>query len=225
MTLPRLSFTEKIILIIVAVSVAAGYWLFYTNLPRFEQYVREDGIAEWLTVAGLLLGSLACFLRFVKLFRIKSAWFLLVTFCLGLFLFFAAGEEISWGQRIFGIKTPEYFQEHNAQHETNLHNLVVGGVKLNKLIFSVILVGLLAIFMIIIPVVYQKNSAVKKFLDGSGVPVPRSYQVLAFILVFVLTSLIKHGKNAELLECGGALLFFLIVRYSKNKEIFSQAGN
>jgi len=225
MTLPRLSVTEKITLIIVAASLAAGYWLFYTNLPRFEQYVREDGIAEWLTVAGLLLGSLVCFSRFVKLFRKKSAWFLFVTFLLGLFLFFAAGEEISWGQRIFGIKTPEYFQEHNAQHETNLHNLVVGGVKLNKLIFSVILVGLLAIFMIIIPVVYQKNSAVQKFLDGSGVPVPRPYQVLAFILVFVLTSLIKHGKNAELLECGGALLFFLIVRYSKNKEIFSQAGN
>ena len=168
MTLPRLSVTEKIILIIVAASVAAGYWLFYTNLPRFEQYVREDGIAEWLTVAGLLLGSIVCFYRFIKLFRKKSAWFLLVTFCLGLFLFFAAGEEISWGQRIFGLKTPEYFQEHNAQHETNLHNLVVGGVKINKLIFSVLLVGLLAIFMIIVPVLYQKNSAVKKFLDGSG---------------------------------------------------------
>jgi len=225
MTLPSVSVTEKIILIIVGACIATGYWLFYTDLPRFEQYVKEDGIAEWLTVAGLLLGSLVCFSRFVKLFRKKSAWFLLVTFLLGLFLFFAAGEEISWGQRIFGIKTPEYFQEHNAQHETNLHNLVVGGVKLNKLIFSVILVALLAIFMIIIPVVYQKNSAVKKFLDSSAVPVPRQYQVLAFILVFVLTSLIKHGKNAEILECGGALLFFLIVRYSKNKEIFSQAGN
>jgi len=221
MILPRLSVTEKITLIVVGATVATGYWLFYTNLPRFEQYVREDGIAEWLTVVGLLFGSIVCFLRFVKLFRKKSAWFLLVTFCLGLFLFFAAGEEISWGQRIFGIKTPEYFQQHNAQHETNLHNLVVGGVKLNKLIFSVLLVGLLAIFMIIVPVLYQKNSAVKKFLDGSAVPVPRQYQVLAFILVFVLTSLIKHGKNAEILECGGALLFFLIVRYSKNSEIFS----
>jgi len=221
MTLPRLSVTEKITLIVVGATVATGYWLFYTDLPRFEQYVREDGIAEWLTGVGLLLGSIVCFYRFIKLFRKKSAWFLLVTFCLGLFLFFAAGEEISWGQRIFGIETPVYFQEHNAQHETNLHNLVVGGVKLNKLIFSVLLVGLLAIFMIIVPVLYQKNNAVKKFLDHSAVPVPRQYQVLAFILVFVLTSLIKHGKNAEILECGGALLFFLIVRYSKNREIFS----
>jgi len=223
MTLPSLSVTEKIILIIVAVAIATGFWLYYTNPPGFEQYIREDGIAEWLTVGGLLLGSFVCFLRFVKLLHKKSKWFLLVTFGLGLFLFFAAGEEISWGQRIFGIETPEYFQQHNAQKETNLHNLVVGGVKLNKLIFSILLVGLLAVFMIIVPVLYQKNRTVRKFLDSSAVPVPQQYQVLAFIVVFILTSLIKHGKNAELLECGGALLFFLIIRYSKNREIFSAA--
>ena len=158
MTFPRLSNTEKIILTIVAVAIATGFWLFYTDLSRFEQYVKEDGIAEWLTVAGLLLGSFVCFTRFLKLLRKRSRWFLFVTLALGLFLFFAAGEEISWGQRIFGIETPEYFQQHNAQQETNLHNLVVGGVKINKLIFSILLVGLLAVFMIIVPLLYQKNS-------------------------------------------------------------------
>jgi hypothetical protein len=110
MTLPRLSVTEKITLISVGATIVTGYWLFYTDLPRFEQYVREDGIVEWLTVVGLLLGSIVCFYRFIKLSRKKSAWFLLVTFCLGLFLFFAADEEISWGQRNFRIETPVYFQ-------------------------------------------------------------------------------------------------------------------
>lgn len=217
----KISATEKIVLVIVAIIIAIGFFLFYTDVPMFEQYVQEDGIAEWLTVLGLVLGSIVCFYRFIKLFHKKSKWFLFVTFGLGLFLFFAAGEEISWGQRIFGITTPEYFQQHNAQQETNLHNLVVDGVKLNKLVFSLILVGLLGVFLVVVPVLYQKNSAIKKFLDASGVPVPQLYQVLAFIIVFALTSLIKHGKNAELLECGGALLFFLIVRYSKNREIFT----
>ena len=220
MTFPRLSVTEKMVLIIAALAVATGFWLFYTDLSRFERYVREDGIAEWLTVAGLLLGSFVCFSRFVKLLRKKSRWFLFVTFALGLFLFFAAGEEISWGQRILGIETPEYFQQHNAQQETNLHNLVVGGVKLNKLIFSILLVGILSIYMIIVPVLYQRNNRVRKFLDSSAVPVPQAYQVIAFVIVFLSTTLIKHGKNAELLECAGALLFFLIMRYPKNKEIF-----
>jgi hypothetical protein len=217
----KLSATEKAILILVAIIIATGLFLFYTNLPGFEQYVQEDGIAEWLTVAGLVLGSFVCISRFARLRTTRSRWFLFVTICLGLFLFFAAGEEISWGQRILGLTTPEYFQQHNAQKETNLHNLIVGGVKLNKLFFSVILVALLGIYLVLTPVLYLKSSIVKKLLNASGVPVPQWYQVLGFILVFVFTSLIKHGKNAELLECGGALLFYLIVRFPKNKEIFS----
>ncbi len=134
----NLSVTVKFILGLVLLVLIPGFYLFFTAVPKFEQYVQEDGIVEWLTVLGLLLGSFVCFIRFAKLLRKKSTWFLFVTFGLGLFLFFAAGEEISWGQRIFGISTPEYFKENNAQQETNLHNLVVGGVKLNKLIFSVI---------------------------------------------------------------------------------------
>ena len=51
-------------------------------------------------------------------------------------LFFGAGEEISWGQRIFHIESSKFFNENNSQKETNLHNMIVDGVKLNKLIFS-----------------------------------------------------------------------------------------
>jgi len=40
----------------------------------------------------------------------------------GLF-FFGAGEEISWGQRIFGIETPQVLSELNKQDEFNFHNL------------------------------------------------------------------------------------------------------
>jgi len=220
----QFSVTEKIVLTGVTIVLVTGFLLFYTDRSLFEKYVQEDGIAEWLTVAGLFLGSVVCFKRFVKLFYKKSRWFLAVTLGLSLFLFFAAGEEISWGQRIFGLSTPEYFQQHNAQQETNLHNLVVGGVKLNKLIFSVILVGLLSLFLVVVPWLYQKSAGIKKVLDASAVPVPRLYQVMGFLLVFGLTSLIHHGKSPELLECGGALLFFLIVRYPKNKEVFEKAG-
>jgi len=221
MTFPRLTAVEKIIMVLAAVAIATGIFLFYTNVSRFGEYVKEDGIVEWLTVVGLLLGSFVCLSRLAVLWKKRTWWFLLVTFGLGLFLFFAAGEEISWGQRILGLKTPEYFEEHNAQHETNLHNLVVDGVRLNKLIFSILLVGALAIFLLIVPLLYQKSKSVRKILDKSAVPVPQFYQVLAFVTVFMLTNIIRDGKNAELLECCGALLFFLIVRYPKNREIFS----
>ena len=216
----KLTVLEKIVITGCILIIAAGFFLFYTNLPGFEHYVQEDGIVEWLTVAELMAGSFVCFSRFIKLWNKKSRWFLFVTFCLALFLFFSAGEEISWGQRILGLKTPEYFESHNAQQETNLHNLVVDGVKLNKLVFSLLLVVALGIYLIIVPIVYQKSYAVKKFLDSSGIPIPRLYQVIGFGLVFALSSLIRDGKNAELLECCGALLIFLIMLYPKNKEIF-----
>ena len=216
----NLSATEGIVSAACIVILAAGFFLFYTDIPRFEKYVQEDGIVEWITVAGLLAGSIVCFSRFIKLFLKRSKWFLLMTFGLGLFLFFSSGEEISWGQRILGTQSPEYFQINNSQHETNLHNLVVGGVKINKLIFSLMLIIGLCIYLTIVPVLYHKNNAIKKSLDASGIPVPRLYQVIGFLLVFVLTSLIHHGKKAELLECVGSLLFFLIMLYPRNKKIF-----
>ncbi|MGZ8539547.1 MAG: hypothetical protein ACXWV6_02800 [Chitinophagaceae bacterium] len=219
MTKNKLSTIEIAILAVAIIVLAAGFILFYADKLLFDQYVQEDGIAEWLTVAGLLSGSIACFYRFKKLFFKRSRLFLLVTFCLGLFLFFSSGEEISWGQRILGIKSPGYFEKNNAQQETNLHNLVVSGVKINKLVFSLILVIGLGMYLVFAPVLYHKNKAIKKIINASGVPVPRLYQSISFLLLFLLSSLIPDGKKAELLECSGALLFFLIMLYPENKEM------
>ena len=41
----------------------------------------------------------------------------------GLFYIVCAGEEISWGQRVFGWETSEAFAAINEQQETNLHNI------------------------------------------------------------------------------------------------------
>jgi hypothetical protein len=37
---------------------------------------------------------------------------------------FVALEEISYGQQLFGWKSPEWFEENNHHHQTNLHNLM-----------------------------------------------------------------------------------------------------
>jgi hypothetical protein len=42
---------------------------------------------------------------------------------LGGLLFVAAGEEISWGQRLLGIETPSVLVDGNRQDELNLHNV------------------------------------------------------------------------------------------------------
>ncbi len=89
----------------------------------YMRAVVEDGWIENIQVAVLLLAmglSLAtarlCFRRAYRIWGIGYALFAVV-------LFWLAGEEISWGQRLFNLATPEWFQAHNVQHETNLHNL------------------------------------------------------------------------------------------------------
>ena len=217
------SLTEKLILFVSALILLAGVVLPYTNLSLFYSYVQEDGLVEWITVAGLLTSAFICFYRFAKLVRRKRAWFLFVTLLFGLFLLFVAGEEVSWGQRIFRLATPEFFQKHNSQQETNLHNLVVGGVKINKLVFSILLIAALGVFFLVLPWLYQKSKSVRRFLDRSGVPVPQWYQVFVILLLFGLTTLIPipESKNWELLECCAFQLFFLVVVYPRNREIFS----
>lgn len=220
--LSKISITEKLILLLVILMLIAGYILFFTNLPLFEWYVREDHLVEWLTVLGLILGAFVSFGRFFSLLGRRNWWFLTVTLVLGILLFFAAGEEVSWGQRIFHIQSSEYFREHNAQGETNLHNLVVNGVKINKLIFTGILGAMMAIYLLIVPILHRRVSSIRRFLDYSGVPVARLYQVISFAAMAIITSLLPHEKNAEMLECGAALIFFLIVRYPVNQSIFNR---
>jgi hypothetical protein len=217
----RLSFVEKTILALVFTILAVGYILFYTNIARFELYVQEDGIVEWLTVLGLILGCIVCVRRFLQLIKHRTAWFLIVTIGLGLLLFFAAGEEISWGQRILGIKSSEFFKEKNSQGETNLHNLVVGGKKLNKIIFSIGLTIAMGIYLLVFPVLYRYHNGTKRFIDRSGIALPKAYQVFSMLLVFGITSLLPHEKKAELLEAGIALLFFLVIRFPGNLFVFT----
>ena len=218
----KLSLTEKMVLVLVLIVLAAGLYLYYTDIPAFEDFVKEDHLVEWLTVIGLLLASIVSFYRFFSLFKYKKAWFLLVNFILAVLLFVAAGEEISWGQRILGIESSEYFKQNNLQGETNLHNLEINGVKINKLVFTTLLGAALFIYLVIFPLIYSRNTAFKNFINRSGISIARLYQILGFLIVILLTSLIRHDKNPELLECGASLLFFLVISSPVNKKIFSR---
>ena len=218
------SFIEKITLGLVAIILLAAFAFFFFAPSFLDIYLEEDGIVEWLTVIGLLAGFFVCIYRFINLLKTKNWWFLTVTLVLAILLFIAAGEEISWGQRILGIKSSEYFLKHNAQGETNIHNLVVNGVKINKLVFSTILIAVLGIYLVIIPLLYKVNGSVRKFMDNSGVPIARLYQVISFLVAFAISELLKHDRNSELLEAAAALLFFLIIYHPMNKFIFKKTN-
>jgi len=89
----------------------------------YKWFTAEDGFSENLQV---VLWSLTLVLSF---FIVRRFWktgdrviaLLYGLLCIG--VFFLIGEELSWGQRIFGWSTSEAMQAINKQKETNIHNI------------------------------------------------------------------------------------------------------
>lgn len=98
----------------LGVALAGPEWM-----PR--GWTREDGPVEYAGFAAFLGASV---LAFVAASRIRRAHRLaFASAVLGAVLFVAAGEEISWGQRLFGTETPAVLVDGNRQDELNLHNI------------------------------------------------------------------------------------------------------
>ena len=96
----------------------------------------EDGPIEWLSAIFYLvsaIGFLAAAWRSEFLRTRPEWWIRAMTLGWTVLMFAFFGEEISWGQRLLGIETPEWFATMNRQKETNLHNIFwieqpIGGV-------------------------------------------------------------------------------------------------
>ncbi|KAA6433252.1 hypothetical protein ACD591_06210 [Rufibacter glacialis] len=186
----------------------------YVDKTWFEEvYTREDGFIEWLTILPLVvvIGFFLTRIRMPFSPRFSISSLLIVSLS-----FFVMGEEISWGQRIFQRESSDFFQQHNAQGETNLHNLVVRGVKINKVIFSQVLTVMIAFYLLVFPTLYRKSETIRTLVNRWSVPVPRLYQVVSMVLLFAAMSLCPSGKRAELLEMGATTLFSLMVLYPYN---------
>ena len=201
------------------VFIAATYFGF-TNPTYFnEHFAQEDGAVEYGTAFMLFCISLLCLYRLFTLWKNKKSLWKLGVFLLAVLFFFGAGEEISWGQRIFGVESNAFFLENNAQGETNLHNLVVDGKKVNKIIFSQLLMLVMVLYLIIAPVLYRKVSWVKNLANTFGVPVVKWHHTIAFLICTVLVAINPPDRKWEVYELAFGVLFFLIFLNPLNREV------
>src|SRR5690606_26021664 len=85
----------------------------------------EDGPIENATALFLLIGSITMAIHGFKILSSgkHARTIAYAAFAVAIAFFVFAGEEISWGQRIFNIETGEFMQQYNWQNEMNLHNL------------------------------------------------------------------------------------------------------
>lgn len=208
------------ILGVFIVGMLTGVILFYIDLPAFSAFIDEDGIAEWVTVIALVGGVVISITRFFQLRKQKKKLFLAFLLITALVLLFGAGEELSWGQRLFNIQSSNFFVKHNTQKEINIHNLVFGGLKLNKLIFSLLLTVCICLFLFVLPILYRKSEKIKHFAELFAVPVPRNYQIVSYILLIIVIAIINDPRKWEFLEMGGVLLFLAIIYNPLNREDF-----
>lgn len=173
--------------------------------------LKEDGPIEWLSFVTLFLGSLlAGYLTYEK---VRSEGRLGLSCTVLLFLMagfmFAALEEISYGQRIFDFESGDFFLKNNAQDETNLHNMVVNGVKVNKLIFGKLLFLALLGHNLIWPFMIRKLKWAKNLHVLLGNFIPQIPQIIVLIVIALGVDLIDFDRKRELLEFSGCLFYVL----------------
>lgn len=112
------------ILLFLSPAIVFLYFLMVRLLPNdiFMEMVKEDRLVEnsqffVLFFSAILSGATAKIL--LNKNRALAAFYIIAT----LGLIFIAGDEISWGQRLFGVETPQNISQVNSQQETNIHNL------------------------------------------------------------------------------------------------------
>ncbi len=102
-------------------------WALADNTSLYA-WTREDRMIESATAVLFGLASVGFALvaarsDFLKEKQNRPRY--VMTVCWALLMFVFMGEEISWGQRLFGFETPEGLARINKQNEVNLHNIVV----------------------------------------------------------------------------------------------------
>lgn len=219
----KLGLAEKIILPFVLIFSLLGVYFSRTDIHFYEAvYTVEDGLIEWLTVVGLALGALVSFARISLLAPFRSRSFLRFQGLIGFIFLFGIGEELSWGQRFFEFEPPIFFQQYNTQMEFNLHNLRFSGIRINKLIFGLVLGIAVGFYFLVFPTLYQKVSRVRRFADRVGVPMPKILHVVSYLILAFTASLIVSEKRGEVLEFGGIWIVVMMIIQPLNRDTFSR---
>ena len=142
----------------------------------------------------------------------RNVFFLL----LAMAFIFAAGEEISWGQRIFNFDTPDYWKKLNKQNEFNLHNTLFfdgnaadGGSKKGLYAYTS-LTKLFALFWlvycVIIPILAMLSPATKRFIAKINLPlVPLNIGIFFLFSYITLKTINEILTYHHLLQVYGRL--------------------
>ena len=120
---------------------------------------------------------------------------------LALSCFYVAMEEISWGQRILDLQTPDFFRKHNIQKEINIHNLFTGPVVTpTKAAIEYAFAGALVLYGICYPFALGRDLPAASWIEKRGLPAPPIYLWPFFLAGALLDIQLFSFNEAEVAE-------------------------
>lgn len=143
----------------------------------FTHMFREDGPFELGSAVLYFVSALACIALAAR--KREHSKLQIWLGLLALLFIFVGGEEISWGQRIFGFDTPERLAAINVQNEFTLHNVY------SNSLFVYPGLAVTAMLLFVAPLLRGLNPRARRIFDALEFPVaPLACAILYAIAVF-----------------------------------------
>ncbi len=161
---------------IVALSAAATALI---SKDLYKWFTDEDRFAENMQVVFYSLALVLSLITTRRLWRGGDRWMTLAYLSATFGLFFLIGEELSWGQRIFGWQPPPWFGASNKQEETNIHNIYGVGATFK---WIQLLVGA---YGAILPFVVLRSTRLARYRETLSMLVPHYTLILYFLPLFI----------------------------------------
>ena len=192
--------------------LGAFAWLEAAYPNAYYRSVQEDQALEWASFYSFFVAGGVFALAASRQRRTSGAlpWFLVG---LSLFCVFVAMEEISWGQRVFGHRPPDYFLAENFQQELNLHNIASTGVRMNAFRGIILGYGVLLPLFALIPFL-------RRFFDRIALVPPPIELTPSMFAMFWLHFWYPWKFTGEVVECalGFGFLFVAIANATRFSE-------
>ncbi|WP_120499652.1 hypothetical protein [Roseovarius sp. EL26] len=214
---------DRALMGLIVVTLIATVGVYFWDKDYFSlTFAAEDKLVEYGTAVFLLISSFVLIKNAASLSVKKRLFAAGLTAFYAFMFFMAAGEEISWGQRIIGWESGEFFQDNNKQDETNLHNMIIptpfGDFHLAKTLFGSVLTTVILLYLAVLPFVYTRVEKIRNLCDRFAIPVPGMRHTFFAIAASLIIAAIDVSRKWEVYELVFSLLTTSIFLLPQNRD-------
>jgi hypothetical protein len=208
----RLSPSAVLVIVLFPFVIAAlGAFTALLGKDAYKWLTREDGFAETMQVLLYSLSAILSLIFAVRQWRAGKRLIALLFLGFSLALVFLVGEELSWGQRIFGFETTSGLASVNKQQETNLHNIYGVGSTFK---WVQLLVGA---YGTILPLLVMIWTVPKRYREVADAIIPH-YSLVTYFLPMFVWRIYRNLMEAP------EQFYFVVAEYNEVIELILALG-